>query len=123
MIYLYDNSSCTVNAPSEFYNNVFFHYSIDNCLSSPKVAYGCIFSNNKTNYDGSSIFYSGSESYPAITILTFSIKGQDGTLCGPLGGKGFSYYPGVPHVTSAKIDPNTDSEGKLNVKIAVSIHQ
>jgi hypothetical protein len=121
LIYLYDVSSCTVYAPNEFYNNVFFHWSNESCGSSPVVASGCIFSNNKTNFKWGSI--SSSVSYPATMISTFSIKGQDGTLCGPLGGKGFSYYPGVPHITSAKIDPNTNSEGKLNVKISVSVQK
>lgn len=106
-------------APSEFYYNVFVRKNTN--TSSHWVIYsfisGCINMGNAT----ASYFHNG-----YITGMNDSSDGktgQDGTPVGITGGTGFSEYPAIPRITSQTIDSTTDSEGKLNVKVAVEVQK
>lgn len=121
--YSYYYYNVYMNSPCEFYCNTFamtyyqyntgtYYYS----YSGSDVYYnsGCLNSGN-TKIAKSSIL--SSNTYPASP--NNPATGQDGTVRGPKGGTGFSYYPNIPRITSKDIDSNTDATGKLNVKITV----
>ena len=72
----------------------------------------------KTNYVGSS------ESFLWQKVKTdISYKGMDGTCVGIYGGSGFSDYSSIPHIIESTIESDTDSNGKLSVKLKVSVNQ
>lgn len=112
------------SSPSEFYYNIYamtyyndmHNYSNYYTYNGSNVYYtsGCQYAGNSKKTRSSVV--SGTP-YPAV--LTNPGYGQDGTLRGPQGGTGFSFYPSIPRVTSKTIDSNTDADGKLNVKITV----
>lgn len=52
-----------------------------------------------------------------------SITGSDGTMVGIYGGSGFSTYSSIPHIVESSIASDTDSNGKLSVKLKVSVNQ
>lgn len=121
-VYYYYNIK--FDSPREFYYNKFAmtYYNPKSAESSyygysgTSVSFsdGCQNVGNEQNTRGSVI--SGTQ-YPAV--LRNPGNGQDGTLRGPHGGTGFSFYPNIPRITSKTIDSNTDADGKLNVKITV----
>lgn len=111
------------SSPSEFYYNTYamtyYQYNTTSLYYSyngSDVYYysGCQNEGNKKLDRSTAI--SGTQ-YPAV--LNNPGNGQDGTLRGPQGGTGFSFYPNIPRITSKTIDSNTDADGKLNVKITV----
>lgn len=123
---------CGFKSPNEFWYNTFI---VRNYNKGVDGYYG-----NSTyplrNFSSSQVYFApGCQNYSNILTNSGSIltedqypssptspdNGQDGTLRGPKGGTGFKYYPEIPRITSSTIDANTDSDGKLNVKINVSI--
>ena len=114
------------NSPSEFYSNC-FHNRDYRSSTSYKSAVGAsslyIFS------DGCIKDYNTFESSLSSVTLQYPStdqskgKGQDNTLKGPYGGSGFSLYPSIPRITGKTIDSMTDGDGKINVKISVSVQQ
>ena len=108
-------------APSEFYNNVIFDsggYGI-----SVNFEGGCINSGNKTTTA------LGLSASGGISTNYFPAKqdnlmnGNDGTPVGIYGGIGFSKYPAIPRIMSTAIDGYTNDEGKINVKVEVTVGQ
>ena len=133
--------TCYYHKNSTSTNKYYYYYNVS--FSSPSEFYYNLYAMTYYNhhsdsdyytYDGSNVYYtsgcqnagntkktkssvvSGTQ-YPAV--LTNPGYGQDGTLRGPQGGTGFSYYPSIPRITSKTIDSNTDADGNLNVKITV----
>lgn len=135
--YHYNSSSyyfvdCYFKSPNEFWNNCFAVRNYNRgtngyissgsyyirSISTSQIQFdpGCQ-NNSNTVIALSSVLTL--DQYPSSP--TSPGNGQDGTLRGPKGGTGFKYYPEIPRITSSTIDANTDSDGKLNVKINVSI--
>lgn len=121
--YYYYYYNVYFSSPNEFYYNKYAMTYYRNYTSSGYSIYegsnvyynsGCQNAGN-TKTTRSSVI-SGTQ-YPAV--LNNPGNGQDGTLRGPQGGTGFSFYPSIPRITSKTIDSNTDADGKLNVKITV----
>ncbi len=114
------NHSITLYAPSEFYYNVFAKKNL--AISTSSVVTwsfysGCINIGNVS----SQVWYDGA--IGGISSNSDGKTGQDGTPVGITGGTGFSEYPAIPRITSQTIDSTTDSEGKLNVKVAVEVQK
>lgn len=133
--YYYSTSSSSSSSKSYYYYNVYFSSPSEFYYNIYAMTYYILGSSSYYHtYDGSNVYYksgcqnagntkkarssivSGTQ-YPAV--LTNPGYGQDGTLRGPQGGTGFSFYPSIPRITSKTIDSNTDADGKLNVKITV----
>ena len=107
----------TFKAPSEFYNNYFYitnsYTGGGSAYNSIAYATGCIHvDNTKSSNIRSTIF-----NLPDTT--SFNLKGGDGTPIGMNGGEGYNQYPGIPRVTSATIDAQTDDKGMLNASLTV----
>lgn len=109
-------------SPSEFYANTFINtygkYTVDASFYSGQIRFGAGCINSSNSVLNRTYIFSGYPSLPSNHG-----EGQDGTLRGPLGGTGFSYYPAIPRIISSNIGTNTDNNGKLNVTIKVSIPQ
>ena len=110
-------SSFTLNSPSEFYYNYFqqtqSYSSTYTSVVNPSYAAGCV---NKGNSNSGQLYLT---SFPDKSTESFSQKGEDGKSVGVTGGEGWQEYPGIPRITSMKIDAQTDDKGKLNATINV----
>jgi hypothetical protein len=111
-----NSPTCTLQSPSEFYNNYFYRTTISSAYSNYYVSYsfatGCVNINNT---------YSGTSSATNVTYTfpnTMS-KTVEGVTVGITGGEGFNKYPGIPRVLTSTIDAQTDDKGKLNASITV----
>ena len=110
--------TCTLQSPSEFYNNYFYRTTRASGYSNYYVSYGfatgCVNINN---------IYSGTTSvYANPSTLTFPCamsQTVEGVTVGITGGEGFNKYPGIPRVLTSTIDAQTDDKGKLNASITV----
>lgn len=115
-----NSNSPTLNlySPSEFHNVIFCTNCKDPSTSSFAKAYtinynSCI----KDNVTIGEIMYgisyvSNSRNYSSFASYTYS-----GLTVGPSDVK---YYPAIPEITSSEIDPETDAEGNLHVKISAT---
>lgn len=113
-------SLLTLNSPSEFYYNYFLQTQSFSSANSSYTAYvspsytaGCVNTGN-TNSGQSYL-----TTFPDKNTESFSKKGEDGKSVGVTGGEGWQEYPGIPRITSMKIDAQTDDKGKLNATINV----
>lgn len=107
---------CTLQSPSEFYNNYFYRTTRSSASSNYYVSYGfatgCVNINN---------IYSGTTSATNVTFTFPNTMSQtvEGVTVGITGGEGFNKYPGIPRVLTSTIDAQTDDKGKLNASITV----
>lgn len=136
------NYSVRSTAPSEYYNNAFFLYPYKyvknssgnwvsewcNELKTLKVYMGWMsdteaqrnFSSSWSELVNYSSFLEYWYKWPKKDV---PYKGIDGTIVGPYGGVGLSLYSSIPHIIESTIESDTDSNGKLSVKLKVSVNQ
>lgn len=120
-----NSTTITLYSPSEFYNNYFYRVynsarDHGNLVVNYSFSNGCI---NSGNSNSGNYSFKRSDAPSVMDASNFNKKGTDGTNVGITGGTGYSSYPAIPRITSSTIDSNTDNEGKLKVKINVTVQE
>ena len=112
---------------SEFYDNLILS-NYDN-TSSINFASNCINMNNTIGYFNdyfvTTLSYYSSDYSNLLELTnrgqTTKMKKNVSTNVGVTSGVGFSEYPSIPRVTSKEIDPYTDENGRIKVRITVKV--